>query len=225
MTVDGIRARNRAAIEAEILRVGGEHLAHSGAAALSLRAVARDLGMAPSALYRYFADRDDLLTLLIVAAYDSLADFVERNIDEERPPDALARFRTISRSTRTWARANPHHYALIYGSPVPDYEAPAQRTNTAGTRVPRLLLGLLAELPVPSPDPRAEEALAAMLADPDVAGVGIGAAILQRGLTAWMLVLGAVSTELFEGFGHDGFGDADLFFEGVLDAADRIVTG
>lgn len=225
MTVDGIRARNRAAIEAEILRVGGEHLARSGAAALSLRAIARDLGMAPSALYRYVADRDDLLTLLIVAAYDSLADSVEQALADSPARDPLTRFRTIAVATRAWARANPHHYALIYGSPVPDYEAPAERTNTAGTRVPGLLLQVLAELPAPPADPRAEQSLAGMLADPDVAGTGIGATILQRGVTAWMLVLGAGSTELFEGFGRDALSDADLFFDGVLDAAERIVTG
>lgn len=222
--MDGIRARNRAAIEAEILRVGGEHLAHSGAAALSLRAMARDLGMAPSALYRYVADRDDLLTLLIVAAYDSLADAAEASLAASAGSGPIARFRTIALTTRTWARANPHHYALIYGSPVPDYKAPADRTNTAGTRVPGLLLQVLAELPAAGADERAEAALAGMLADPGVAATGIGAAILQRGLTAWMLVLGAVSTELFEGFGPEAFGDADLFFEAVLDAAERIVT-
>jgi AcrR family transcriptional regulator len=225
MTVDGIRARNRAAIEAEILRVGGEHLARSGAAALSLRAVARDLGMAPSALYRYVADRDDLLTLLIIAAYDSLADTVEEAIAQGRPSGPLTRFRTISTATRAWARANPHHYALIYGSPVPDYEAPAERTNRAGMRVPGLLLRVLAELPPPPADPRAERSLSGILSDPDVAGAGIGATILQRGLTAWMLILGAVSTELFEGFGREAFSDADLFFDAVLDTAERIVTG
>lgn len=224
MTVEGIRARNRAAIEAEILRVGGAHLARSGAAALSLRAVARDLGMAPSALYRYVADRDDLLTLLIIAAYDSLADVAEAALADSPSSDPLSRFRSIAMATRTWARANPHHYALIYGSPVPDYKAPAERTNTAGTRLPGLLLQVLAELPVPPTDARAEAALSGMLADPDVAGTGIGAAILQRGLTAWMLVLGAISTELFEGFGPDAFGDADLFFEGVLDTAEHIVS-
>ena len=66
---DGIRARNRAALEQEILRVAREELRRHGAAALSLRAVAREMGMAPSALYRYIKDRDDLLTLLIVSAY------------------------------------------------------------------------------------------------------------------------------------------------------------
>src|SRR4051812_33791273 len=65
--ISGIRARNRAAIEAEILDRGREHLAREGAAALSLRAIARDLGMVSSALYRYVASRDDLFTLLIVA--------------------------------------------------------------------------------------------------------------------------------------------------------------
>ena len=73
----GIRARNRAAIEQEILEVGRQHLARHGAAALSLRAIARDMGMVSSALYRYVRNRDDLLTLLIVSAYTSLADAVE----------------------------------------------------------------------------------------------------------------------------------------------------
>src|SRR6476620_10193015 len=74
----GIRARNRAAIEEEILEIGWRHLARDGAAALSLRAIARDLGMVSSALYRYVASRDELLTLLIVAAFNSLGDAVEQ---------------------------------------------------------------------------------------------------------------------------------------------------
>jgi AcrR family transcriptional regulator len=223
MSVDGIRARNRAAIEAEILRVAGEHLAHRGAAALSLRAVARDLGMTPSALYRYVADRDDLLTLLIVDSYTSLADAVEAALAKATPAEPTDRFRTIARTTRSWALDHPHRYALIYGSPVPDYRAPAERTNDAGTRVPTLLLGVLADLPDPAPEADADRALAGMLADPGVAGMGLSGAILRRGLTAWMLVLGAVSTELFEGFGPEAFSDRGLFFEGVLDTAVHVV--
>jgi AcrR family transcriptional regulator len=224
MSVDGIRARNRAAIETEILRVAGEHLARSGAAALSLRAVARDLGMTPSALYRYVTDRDDLLTLLIIDSYTSLADTVEAALEQAADTEPTERFRTIARTTRTWAVEHPHRYALIYGSPVPDYRAPAERTNAAGTRVPTLLLGVLADLPPPPEDSDADRALAGMLTDPGVADLGLGGAILRRGLTAWMLVLGAVSTELFEGFGADAFSDPALFFETVLDTAVAIVV-
>ena len=80
-SVAGIRARNRAAIEGEILRVGREHLASHGAAGLSLRAVARDLGMASSAVYRYVASRDELLTRLIVTAYDAMCVALAENLD------------------------------------------------------------------------------------------------------------------------------------------------
>jgi AcrR family transcriptional regulator len=225
MSVDGIRARNRAAIESEIVRVAGEHLGRTGAAALSLRAVARDMGMAPSALYRYVADRDELLTLLIVAAYDSLADTVEEALGKAGSADPLARFGIIAGTTRRWALAAPHHYALIYGSPVPDYRAPAERTNTAGTRVPLLLIEVLGSMDPAPADPRAERALHGMMTDLDVAGSGVGAAMLQRGLIAWSLVLGAVSVEVFEGFGAEAFTEPDLFFEAVLESAERIVTG
>lgn len=225
MTVDGIRARNRAAIEAEILRVAGEHLAHTGAAALSLRAVARDLGMTPSALYRYVADRDDLLTVLIIDSYTSLADSVEAALDRSAASTAGDRFRTIGRATRGWALEHPHRFALIYGSPVPDYRAPAERTTEAGTRVPNLLLGVLADLPAPPEEPATDRALAGMLADAGIGALGLGGAILRRGLTAWMLVLGAVSTELFEGFGPDAFSEPEVFFESVLDTAVAIVLG
>ena len=225
MSVDGIRARNRAAIESEILRVAGDHLAHTGAAALSLRAVARDLGMTPSALYRYVADRDDLLTLLIIDSYTSLADSVEAALDRSAASAAGDRFRTIGRATRGWALDHPHRYALIYGSPVPDYRAPAERTTEAGTRVPNLLLGVLADLPAPPEEPATDRALAGMLADAGIGALGLGGAILRRGLTAWMLVLGAVSTELFEGFGPDAVTDPEVFFESVLDTAVAIVLG
>ena len=66
------RERARAEIMSEILRVGREHLARDGAAALSLRAIARDLGMVSSAVYRYVPNRDALLTMLIIHAYNTV---------------------------------------------------------------------------------------------------------------------------------------------------------
>lgn len=213
----GIRARNRAAIEAEILATAGRHLAEQGAAALSLRAVARDLGMASSAVYRYVASRDELLTTLIVAAYTSLGDQVETAV-ASGPQDPSGRFLTIGRATRAWAVAHPHQWALLFGSPVPGYAAPADRTNEPGTRVARMLLEVLADLD--------QEADAGRhLANPDFEGVRVDPGLLQRGLAAWTLVLGAVNAELFEYFGPDVPADRDAHFEAVLTLALDLVAG
>lgn len=223
---EGIRARNRAAIEAEILRLGREHLARYGAPSLSLRAVARELGMASSAVYRYVESRDELLTRLIVAAYDSLADAVEAALTADPAATPLDRFRTIGRATRAWALARPHEYALIYGSPVPDYHAPPDRTTPAGTRVPVLLIGILAELPGGDPGTeRDRRALGPVLAGPELSGSGLTAGAFRRGLTAWTLVVGAVSSEVFEQLGPDTIADQEAFFESVLETAAAVAAG
>src|SRR6266542_2658703 len=122
-TAPSIRARVRAEMTEEIKAVARRHLAADGAN-LSLRAVARDLGMVSSALYRYFASRDDLLPALILDAYDSLGDAVERADAAVDRGDVLGRWLAACRAVRAWALANPHQYALIYGSPVPGYRAP-----------------------------------------------------------------------------------------------------
>src|SRR5215831_19686492 len=109
------RERARAEITREILDAGRRHLATAGASALSLRAIARELGMASSAVYRYVASRDDLLTRLIIDAYDSLgeaAEYAETAVDRS---DLLGRWSATCGAVRGWALANPNEYALIYG--------------------------------------------------------------------------------------------------------------
>ena len=122
---------------------GAEHLATDGAAALSLRAVARDLGMVSSGIYRYVESRDELLTRLIVDSYWSLAAAVRTAHDATPVDDLEGRWDAIGRALRAWAVGHPHDFALIYGSPVPDYEAPAERTEEPGTAVLVLLVALL----------------------------------------------------------------------------------
>ena len=139
----GKRARNRLAVEADILRVARQHLATEGAAALSLRAVARDLGMVSSGIYRYVDSRDELLTRLIIDSYWSLAASRAPAHDTVARDDLEARWDTLGRALRAWAIDRPHDFALIYGSPVPDYEAPAERTEEPGTAVLALLVSLL----------------------------------------------------------------------------------
>ncbi len=121
-------ARERGAEEmtTEILAVARAHVAKEGAAALSLRSVARDLELAPSALYRYFDGRDALLSALIMAAYESLAAEAELAADRAPHRDAgdAERWLEVPRAMRRWALAHPHEWGLIFGTPVPGYEAP-----------------------------------------------------------------------------------------------------
>src|SRR5215207_2486599 len=112
-TARGVRERARAEITSEIVRAGRHQLATDGAAALSLRAVARELGMVSSAVYRYVASRDDLLTLLIIEAYDGLGAAVEAEAAPRRGRNPVTRFVGAGRAIRTWAVANPHGFALL----------------------------------------------------------------------------------------------------------------
>ena len=136
------RERARVEITAEILDTARDHLAKDGAAALSLRAVARDLGMVSSAVYRYVPNRDALLTMLIIDAYDSLGNAVEKAERSVRRDDYLQRFLATCHAVRTWALAHPQEYALIYGSPVPGYAAPTD-TIAPASRVPTVLITIL----------------------------------------------------------------------------------
>ena len=124
----------------DIVRIGRQHLATDGAAALSLRAIARDLGLVSSAVYRYVGSRDELLTLLVIDGYDELGDAVDAALESVGSADHAGRLRAIGRSVRTWALAEPATYARLFGSPVPGYRAPAERTTVPGTRVIRRMV-------------------------------------------------------------------------------------
>src|SRR3954468_22594719 len=118
-TPGGARARARIEVTAAIKDEARRPLAADGAAKLSLRAVARELGMVSSALYRYFPSRDDLLTALIIDAYDAIGATAEAALARAADADPLDRWIAVCRAARDWAVAHPHEYALIYGSPVP----------------------------------------------------------------------------------------------------------
>lgn len=133
-TLRTARDRARAEIQAQILDMARRHLAEHGAAGLSLRAVARDLELVPSAVYRYFENRDVLLTAMIVESYDALGDAAEAALATAPRRKPAARWLAVARAIREWAIAHPHEYALLYGTPVPGYAAPAD-TVVPGVRV------------------------------------------------------------------------------------------
>ncbi|GAA2402509.1 TetR/AcrR family transcriptional regulator [Streptomyces glaucosporus] len=204
-TIRGARERARAEITAAIKEEARRQLAREGAARLSLRAVARELGVVSSALYRYFPNRDELLTALILDAYDAIGSTAERALaaaDGDRP---VARWRAVCRAVRQWALARPHEYALIYGSPVPGYSAP-EITVAPASRVALALVavvrdaraaGVLRE-PAGPPVPRsvAEDAelLTARL------GLDLPAPVTAALLAAWAELFGLIGFEIFGQF-------------------------
>lgn len=214
-----LRQRVRAELVREITDAGRRQLAEVGASALSLRAVAREVGMVSSAVYRYFPSRDHLLTALIVEAHDSLGAAVEDAEAAVEWHDLPGRFRAVGRATRQWALAHPHEYGLLYGSPVPGYAAPADTIGPA-IRVTSVLRSILFDaraggrLTVPEGElvPAVSDDLA-RLADGIFPGLPL--AVVVRGLMAWSQLFGTISFELF-GHLHTVITDYDAWFEQVL---------
>ena len=137
------RERARAELTREIRQEARRQLAEAGANGLSLRAVARELGMVSSALYRYYPSRDDLLTALIIDAYNAIGAVAEAGAGAARAgAPARETWAAACRAIRAWAVANPHEYALIYGSPVPGYRAP-EATIGPASRVPLAFASIL----------------------------------------------------------------------------------
>ena len=198
------RERARDEVDAEIMRVGREQLADVGSAALSLRSVARELGMVSSAVYRYVSSRDELLTRLIDSAYTSLGEAVELDVTDTagRPP--ADRWASAANTVRTWAIARPHEYALLYGSPVPGYVAP-DTMSVSGTRASRALITIVRDAHrdglLDRPANRSANATTELTDDFDALRVDIDLdvddAMLLDVLVAWTQLFGLVSFETF----------------------------
>ncbi len=204
-----------------ILDAARARLAAEGAAALSLREVARDVGLVSSAVYRYVAGRDELLTLLIVEAFDSLGAAVEKAESARPRIDLQGRFRAACTAARSWALANPHQWALLYGTPVSGYSAP-ESTIVPATRVAAVLARILVDaheagrlLPVAVSSARAvrrgwdPEHMAALMP-------GVPEPEALRGLITWTAVYGHIGFELFDRFGPV-LADPDRAFAVVVD--------
>ncbi|MFF8501288.1 TetR/AcrR family transcriptional regulator [Streptomyces anulatus] len=202
-TIRGARERARIEVTAAIKDEARKQLAEEGAAKLSLRAVARELGMVSSALYRYFPSRDDLLTALIVDAFDAIGVVAERAAGEGAgalPP--AERWIAVACAVREWGLAHPHEYALIYGSPVPGYIAPMDTVGPA-SRVGLVFIDIVRgafraeDLAVPAlaPELRSDaERMAAEFA-PDVPPAAVAALV-----AGWAQLFGLISFELFGQF-------------------------
>jgi AcrR family transcriptional regulator len=198
------RARQRQATVAEIKALARRQLAERGTGAVNLRAIAREMGTASSALYRYFASHDELISALCADAYTAVADAMAAARDAVPAGEHARRWRAVCDAYRRWSLDNPADFALIFGTPVPGYRAPGPATGPAASRFAAVPLEVFAA------------AVAAGAADPASTQMPLGlpaAALLQdllgRGrisgashlaaiaLTAWTSILGYLVAEIF----------------------------
>jgi AcrR family transcriptional regulator len=187
-----------------IIRAGRAQLADRGAAGLSVREIARELGVASSAIYRHVSTRDELLTLLVVDAYDDLAGSVLSDPAAD-PADPAEAFPAVARAMRSWAVEHPERWSLIYGTPVPGYVAPAQRTTGPGTRVMARFVEILGHDRMPEEEPNSlspayREELAEGIHD---LGVRAPAAAAADAVEVWLSLIGVINAEIFGYLGAD----------------------
>jgi len=224
----GKRQESRDRIERQIVEVGRQHLVESGAAGLSVRAIARELGMVSSAVYRYVSSRDDLLTLLLIDSYTELADAV----DAARASAAGAwteQLPAMARAARGWAIAQPACWALLYGSPVPGYHAPAELTVGPGTRVVGALFDVVSA-GIDAGDVTTSNSVMAQSISQDFDGIraefdfpGDDAAVMKC-LVLWAGLVGAISLEVFGQYGADTLTDASAVFDGQVGLLVKVLT-
>jgi AcrR family transcriptional regulator len=217
----GLRARVRAELMQEIKDEARRQMAEEGASSLSLRAIARHLDMVSSGIYRYFKSRDELLTALIVDAYEAIGSAVETADKRCDRSDFTGRWSACCHAVRDWALVHPHEYALIYGSPVPGYHAP-EETNPPASRVALGLVTIIHEAaeagdlrwPFAAATPwRLSKSAAAEAARLKAIGFnGVPDDAIIRSLAAWTQLFGAVNFEVF-GRIADIVEDADAVFD------------
>jgi AcrR family transcriptional regulator len=213
----GKRQESREQIEARIIELGRRQLVDRGAGGLSVRAIARDLGMVSSAVYRYVSSRDELLTLLLVDAYSDLADTVDRareTVGDLWGDDVIA----IARAARRWAVAYPSRWALLYGSPVPGYHAPSDRTIPVGTRVVGAFFDAVAA-GIATGDIRLTNDVAPQPMSSDFErlrqefGFPGDDRVVAKCFLLWAGVLGAINLEVFGQYGADTLTDPSAVFD------------
>ena len=197
-------------------------MAVKGAPGLSLREVAREMGLVSSALYRYFPTRDDLLTALIVDAYNDLGASAERAAQRVPRSEPRRRFHAAAAAIRKWAKSNPNEYALLYGSPVPGYQAP-EFTVEPAARVALVLASTVTDAWRESRAANDEEHEALMkgvLETRNLDGVmsGIPESVRARSLMVWSQIFGCISFELF-GHYKRSVRNFNRFFVMVVDEA------
>lgn len=200
-----IRERFREQVRDDVKAIALEQLADGGAQAISLNAIAKELGVSGPALYRYFANRDELLSSLVVDAYSDLRDALARPAGEdEHGADLGARIREVARAYRVWARGQPHRYELLFKPPLPGYNAHSTQISEAGRSLMGVVLGVIVG---------GSEATANPLDSAEVLHArNSGTADFQLAVRVWSRLHGFVSLELGGAYNAMNV-DADALFD------------
>ena len=128
------RTAQQGDLQEAIKETAWKQIAEFGAATLSLRAIARELGITAPAIYNYFARRDDLITALIIDAYSSFGDSQLAARDAVPEEDLMGRVMATGLAYRQWALSHPQRYQLIFGTPLPGYVAPMDQVFPSAAR-------------------------------------------------------------------------------------------
>jgi len=217
-----MRERYRAQVRQEVKDVALRQLAEAGPGGLSISAIGKQLGVSGPALYRYFASRDDLLTELVIDAYHDIATALVAATSQAPHGNPAGRFEVLAHAYRRWALAEPHRYRLLFGPPLPGYEAHAGRLVEASWAAMHLLLDTLRDLrpgPAKLPEPLAAELTA--WAQQHDQPIDLGTAL--HAVLIWSQLHGIVSLEISGSFTSMGI-DADQLFEIQLSALIKSLT-
>ncbi|MDN5635364.1 MAG: TetR/AcrR family transcriptional regulator [Brevibacterium sp.] len=212
MTNSTPRQRARLETEAQITRLGNQMLDADGLDGVSLRAIARELGIVSSASYRYVKNRDELLTILIRDAFTSIADEVDAALEDNES------ILTVGVTMIAWSRRYPNRWALIYGTPVPEYQAPRDETVVPGTRIMVTLTNLVAKSSVAQtkiqvPPAHALDALREGLRE---LGLEPGDQVIMRTVTVWAALIGLINALRFGQFGPGNDQVEDELMQGLV---------
>jgi AcrR family transcriptional regulator len=212
------RERVRAATIDEIKQAALNQIATEGAAALSIRGIARAIGMSPAGLYRYYEGLDALITELIADAYNDLADAVQAATTQ--PGEVRDRLRTGMIAYRQWSVDHPNRFLLIFGTPIPGYAAPAEGpTVRANRRIGEAFFAAIVEgwatgqihLPDAGRQPEAGEVAFAAQVGPD-----FPAAWIAPFLGTWAAFHGMVTLEILHQLDWV-YPDAEAFYRSEID--------
>jgi AcrR family transcriptional regulator len=207
-----LRERYRSQVRDEVKEVALRQLADLGPAGVSVSAIGKELGVSGPALYRYFASRDELLTELVIDAYDDLADTLSAATRDRPSRKSRAQFEAFARAYRSWAVAQPHRYRLLYGPPLPSYDAHARRLVDAAQKAMNVLVDILHEVSDSTPT-RPGRTLASQLAGwARSHGLDTDPGIALTAVLTWSRLHGLVSLEIAGNFASMGI-DPDAVFE------------
>lgn len=237
---DPLRARFREQVRADVKAAALRQIASGGACALSVNAIAKQLGVSGPALYRYFANRDELLTELVLDAYHDLANALAAATDRALGQSPRDRLKALAGAWRSFALAAPHRYGLLFTPPIPSYDAHSEPIASAARRAMAVALDVFADLvavkngsghPLPASSERPALGLQASSPEPDLSAVvsvheemftatGTGSEELLSAISAWARLHGLVSLELGGNFSAMGI-DAEALFRYEVDTLVR----